>query len=97
MSPSDLSHVIQGTAAGIGYIGAGAILKLTQEREITGLTTAAGIWMTAAVGAAVGLGRWDSAALGGILTWIILILSIVGQITHRMEKRQATKSENPEY
>ena len=95
MSPSDLSRVIQGTAAGIGYIGAGAILKLTQEREITGLTTAAGIWMTAAVGAAVGLGRWDSAALGGILTWIIL--SFVGQITHRMEKRQATKSENPEY
>ena len=50
MSPSDLSRVIQGTAANIGFIGAGAILKLTQEREITGLTTAV-------VGVAVGLGR----------------------------------------
>lgn len=66
MSPGDLSRVIQGIAAGIGFIGAGAILKLTQEREITGLTTAAGIWMTAAVGVAVGLGRWGSAALGVI-------------------------------
>ncbi|SFE88684.1 MgtC/SapB family protein [Nitrosomonas sp. Nm166] len=92
MTPSDLSRVIQGIAAGIGFIGAGAILKLTQEREITGLTTAAGIWMTAAVGVAVGLGRWGSAALGVILTWIIL--SIVGQLTHRMEKRQETKSED---
>ncbi len=92
MSPSDMSRVIQGIAAGIGFIGAGAILKLTKEREITGLTTAAGIWMTAAVGVAVGLGRWGSAALGVILTWIIL--SIVGQITHHMEKRQEAKEEN---
>lgn len=48
MSPSDLSRVIQGTAVNISFIGAGAILKLTQEREITGLTTAV-------VGVAVGL------------------------------------------
>ncbi|TLD41077.1 MAG: Mg(2+) transport ATPase protein C [Candidatus Jettenia ecosi] len=56
MSSSDLSRVIQGLATGIGFIGGGAILKLTKEREITGLTTAAGIWLTAAVGVAVGVG-----------------------------------------
>lgn len=89
MSPSDLSQIIQGVAAGIGFIGAGAILKLTNEREITGLTTAASIWMTAAVGVAAGLGRWGSAALGVILTWIIL--SIVAQITQQMEKKQEAK------
>lgn len=84
MSPSDLSRVIQGLAAGIGFIGAGAILKLRNEREITGLTTAAGIWMTAAIGVAVGLGRWGSAALGIILTWVIL--SIVAQLKDRLQK-----------
>jgi putative Mg2+ transporter-C (MgtC) family protein len=72
MSSDGLSRVIQGLATGIGFIGGGAILKLRDEREITGLTTAAGIWMTSAVGVAVGLGRLGSAAIGAVLTWIIL-------------------------
>ena len=84
MSQSDLSRVIQGLAAGIGFIGAGAILKLRDDREIIGLTTAAGIWMTAAIGVAVGLGRWGSAALGVILTWEIL--SIIAQLKYRLQK-----------
>lgn len=90
MSLSDLSRVIQGVAAGIGFIGGGAILKLTKEREVEGLTTAAGVWLTAAVGVAAGLGRWGSAALGVVLT--LIILSIIGQITYRMEKRQEAKA-----
>jgi len=72
MTPEDLSRVIQGLITGIGFIGAGAILKLPEERYIGGLTTAAGIWMTAAVGVAAGLGRWGSAAASVVLTWIIL-------------------------
>ncbi len=83
MGVDEVSRVIQGLAAGIGFIGAGAILKLTDEREITGLTTAAGIWMTAAVGVAVGLGRWGSATISVILT--VLILTIVGRITERLK------------
>ncbi|GAB62367.1 putative transporter protein [Candidatus Jettenia caeni] len=85
MSSSDLSRVIQGLATGIGFIGGGAILKLTKEREITGLTTAAGIWLTAAVGVAVGVGRWWLAALSVVLTWIIL--TAIGKIEFRNEKR----------
>ncbi len=92
MSASDLSRVIQGLATGIGFIGGGAILKLTEEREVEGLTTAAGIWLTAGVGVAAGLGRWGSAALGVVLT--LIILSIIGQITYRMEKRQEAKAED---
>lgn len=76
MDADGLSRVIQGIATGIGFIGGGAILKLAAEREIKGLTTAAGIWMTAAVGVAAGLGRWGSAAVGVILTWIILSILI---------------------
>lgn len=72
MSLSDMSRVIQGLAAGIGFIGAGAILKLSQEREIQGLTTAAGIWMTAAAGVAAGLGLLGLALLSVILTWFVL-------------------------
>ena len=72
MSSDDLSRVIQGVATGIGFIGGGAILKRTAEREISGLTTAAGLWLTTAVGIAVGLGRVGLAALAVTLTWIIL-------------------------
>src|SRR6185437_13442498 len=57
MSPSDLSRIIQGIVTGIGFLGGGAILKLTADQEIRGLTTAAGIWMTAATSIAAGLGR----------------------------------------
>jgi len=80
MDSAGLSRVIQGIATGIGFIGGGAILKLAAEREIKGLTTAAGIWMTAAVGIAAGLGRWGSAGVGVLLTWIIL------SILYRFEK-----------
>src|ERR687895_2863068 len=58
MSLDGLSRVIQGVVTGIGFIGAGSILKLSEERNIQGLTTAAGIWMTSAIGVAVGIGSW---------------------------------------
>ena len=74
MSASDVSRIIQGIATGIGFIGAGAILKVTSDREIQGLTTAAGIWLTAAVGLAAGLGRLGLAAIGVALAWIILYI-----------------------
>jgi putative Mg2+ transporter-C (MgtC) family protein len=72
MNLDGLSRVIQGLATGIGFIGGGAILKLHEQREIEGLTTAAGIWMTAAVGVAAGLGRVPLALMSTILTLIIL-------------------------
>ena len=72
MSPNELSRVIQGMATGIGFPGGGAILKLSAEREISGLTTAAGIWLTAGVGVTVGLGHWGLASIGALLTWLIL-------------------------
>lgn len=85
MSPDTVSRVIQGVATGIGFIGAGTILKLQREREIQGLTTAAGIWMTAAIGVAVGLGSLGLALLSAGLTW--LILQLAGRVEDAMEKR----------
>ncbi len=73
MALGDLSRVIQGLAAGIGFIGGGAILKLPEEHQIDGLTTAAGIWLTAAVGVAVGMGRVGTALLSLVLGWLIVV------------------------
>ena len=75
MDMAGLSRVIQGIVTGIGFIGAGAILKLNEEREIQGLTTAAGLWMTAAIGIACGLGELGLAIFGAILTVIVLALA----------------------
>src|SRR5665647_941543 len=53
-SNPDVSRVVQGIVAGIGFLGAGTILKLADRGEVHGLTTAATIWVTAAVGVAAG-------------------------------------------
>lgn len=74
MEMGDVSRVIQGVATGIGFIGAGAILKLESKEHIQGLTTAAGIWLTAAVGIAAGLGRYGLATISVLLGWTILEL-----------------------
>jgi len=80
----EIGRVVQGVAAGIGFIGAGAILKRNEEGDIQGLTTAAGIWLTASVGVAIGLGGIGVALLATIMTWCIL--SAVGHIERRIRQ-----------
>ena len=70
-----VSRVIQGLVTGIGFIGAGTILKHESEGEIKGLTTAAGIWMTAAIGITIGLGAVGIALISTVLALIILALA----------------------
>lgn len=89
---ADLSRVIQGLATGIGFIGGGAILKLSHERDIQGLTTAAGIWLTAALGVAVGLGALGVALISAALAWIILV--VVLRIEVRMTKAPPLEEKN---
>ena len=72
MGVEDLSRVLQGIIAGIGFLGAGAIIKLSGKEEIKGLTTAASIWATAAIGIAAGMGREMTAILSTILALVIL-------------------------
>lgn len=72
MPIGDMSRVIQGIAVGIGFIGAGAILKSSNRGQIRGLTTAAGLWLTTAVGIAAGMGREASAVLGTVLALVTL-------------------------
>jgi putative Mg2+ transporter-C (MgtC) family protein len=92
MSSDGLSRVIQGIVTGIGFIGAGSILKLDQERDIKGLTTAAGVWMTAAVGVTVGLGNIGLAIFGTVLA--LSILALTGIIEFQIDKRRKDKDQN---
>jgi putative Mg2+ transporter-C (MgtC) family protein len=70
----DLTRVIQGVIAGIGFLGAGSIIKGEDEERVQGLTTAAGIWLTAAIGICCGLGRESTAVLSALLALAILAL-----------------------
>jgi putative Mg2+ transporter-C (MgtC) family protein len=74
MPAESLARVIQGIATGIGFLGGGAILKLTDRREVHGLTTAAGIWMTAAGSAVAGLGQITVAFIATVFGLIVLTL-----------------------
>ncbi len=58
----------------MGFLGAGTIIKGKEEENVKGLTTAAGIWLTAAIGVAAGMGREASAVLSTVLALIILAL-----------------------
>jgi putative Mg2+ transporter-C (MgtC) family protein len=72
VSAVDLTRVLQGLTAGVGFLGAGAILKKADGGEVEGLTTAAGIWLTAAIGTAAGMGREATAVLSTALALVIL-------------------------
>jgi len=73
--PADMSRVIQGLVAGIGFLCAGTILKQGHsEQHVQGLTTAAGLWMTAAIGLACGLGRELTAIISAVLALVVLAL-----------------------
>ncbi|MCR5684333.1 MAG: MgtC/SapB family protein [Lachnospiraceae bacterium] len=67
--------------SGIGFLGAGTIV-VTRRNQIKGLTTAAGLWASAAVGLAVGVGLYEAAILGGLV--IFLVLSIIHRWDHQM-------------
>ncbi|MDH0303378.1 MULTISPECIES: MgtC/SapB family protein [unclassified Pseudomonas] len=69
-----LSRVIQGIVAGIGFLGAGTILKGHGQdtHHVKGLTTAAGLWMTAAIGTAAGMGREATALISTVLALLVL-------------------------
>jgi len=81
MDMHDASRVIQGVAAGIGFLGAGTILKLSDQHRIEGLTSAASIWVTAAVGTAAGVGFTGAAIVVAVFSWIVLT------VLQRFERR----------
>ncbi len=77
----DISRIISNIVVGIGFLGAGVIMK-THEKDhdsIQGLTTAALVWASAAVGILIGLGLiWHGVAIGAIISVILFILRETG-------------------
>src|SRR5689334_20715797 len=71
-SADDVSRVVQGIVAGIGFLGAGAILKRDASLTVRGLTTAASIWLTAAIGIAAGLGQLLTALIATAFGLVVL-------------------------
>jgi putative Mg2+ transporter-C (MgtC) family protein len=69
---ADISRIIQGIVTGVGFLGAGTILKVGDRVEVHGLTTAASIWLTAGIGVGAGLGHLWLPALGAGIGWLIL-------------------------
>lgn len=82
---ADATRVVQGIAAGIGFLGAGTILKLSSQLEVKGLTTAASIWLAAALGTAAGLQMYSLAAAATIVSLIVLVL--LRPLDKRFERR----------
>jgi putative Mg2+ transporter-C (MgtC) family protein len=86
MHVGDVSRVIQGIVTGLGFLGAGAILKMDGARTVQGLTTAAGIWLTAALGVAAGLGQYALAILATALGWAVL--AWLGMLERRAARKR---------
>ena len=94
--PADLSRVIQGVVAGIGFLCAGSILKSEDEDRVRGLTTAAGMWLTAAIGMAAGLGREATAVISTVLALVILsLVPVVVKAIDKPEPRTILRDDNP--
>jgi putative Mg2+ transporter-C (MgtC) family protein len=82
MSSADISRIIQGTLTGIGFIGGGVILKMSEQHQIVGITTAASVWLTAILGIVAGTGRLGLAVVGAILAF--LVLTFFGWLEHEL-------------
>jgi putative Mg2+ transporter-C (MgtC) family protein len=71
MASFDPTRIVHGVVAGVGFLGAGAIMRT--EQQVHGLTTAASIWIVAAIGVAVGTRAYGLAAVGTLLALLVLI------------------------
>jgi putative Mg2+ transporter-C (MgtC) family protein len=88
-SPTDPTRIAAQIVTGVGFLGAGAILR--QGNEVHGLTTAASIWVVAAIGMSVGFGYYFTAIFTTILVLVLLVL--VRPIEERLFRRQKAKQQ----
>lgn len=79
------SRAVQGIITGIGFVGAGVIMQHERERRVEGLTTAASIWASAAIGMACGAGYFALAAVA--LAAIVIVLVAGGWLEGWLERR----------
>ena len=92
--PNDITHadaasrVIQGIVAGIGFIGGGVILH-ADGRNVKGLTTAASIWVAAALGVSCGIGKWRVAlSAAAIALFILTVGRPIEELLHKIRRKR---------
>ena len=89
---ADVSRAVQGIVTGVGFLGAGVILQNPRENRVRGLTTAASIWVTAAVGIVCGLGVWSVAFIAMLM---MIALMVIGRVVEkRLLRRWMNKPED---
>ena len=89
-SPEAMARIIEGLITGMGFIGGGAILR--REDSVKGTATAASLWITGAIGVAVGLGSYDVAVLLSVATIVTLsILPPLKRLTREDDDSKARK------
>jgi putative Mg2+ transporter-C (MgtC) family protein len=81
VAPADITRVVQGVVSGIGFLGAGAILKEGRGMQVRGLTTAASIFVTSAIGVTAGMGKVMTAILATAL--VLVVLSLLRRLERR--------------
>jgi putative Mg2+ transporter-C (MgtC) family protein len=86
------SRVIQGILTGIGFLGAGVIMRAEHDFRIRGLTSAACTWLTACFGIMCGAGQWRVVAVGLALTFAILTMG--GRIERRLHRALGGKADS---
>ena len=91
--PDSISRVIQGLLTGIGFLGAGVIFRREAPNKVSGLTTAAAIWLTAGLGTSAGLGQYNLVIAG---TVIALLLLLLGGPFERFLTGRAKRKNEPE-
>jgi putative Mg2+ transporter-C (MgtC) family protein len=82
MQGDAISRVIQGVLTGVGFIGGGVILKISAQQQIRGITTASGIWLTAAIGVAAGAGHLGLAVVS--TAFALVVLAVLGKVEQRL-------------
>jgi putative Mg2+ transporter-C (MgtC) family protein len=89
------SRVIQGIVTGIGFLGAGVIIRSEKGKHVHNLTTAACVWLTACAGAACGIGEWQLLLIGAPIVFVILMFGgLFEKWVHRLLPSPAPPDDN---
>lgn len=88
---SDTSRVAAGVVTGLGFLGAGTILK-SGDTQVRGLTTAAGMWAVGAIGLAIGSGRYFLGLATAIIAGVVLLSERILRIGDRLARRRSVSN-----
>lgn len=93
-SPDTVARVLQGLLSGIGFVGGGAIIKY--KDHVLGTASAASIWVTGALGAAVGLGQWEIAMVLSVINFLVVrfLSGVKREIEHEPEESRQSEGNN---